>query len=219
MGRNKLIIAQALLFALVIIFIGLIVINEKLPVLKEEQIKNKITNYYNQKYHNNDVTAGKLIYNQEEKSYSITYTNNKYNNLSFTITYHQNQITDNYETNYLKGKEIINKAEEKVKEKYEEALKNTYYKKITVTFDTLNSYEEKTKIDILNDNIYDTSYYDISFYIEVPTLDETYLNNLIQSFMEIEKNNNLKANNYNITLNNNGIIKLIKVTKGGIIYE
>ena len=219
MGRNKLIIAQALLFALVIIFIGLIVINEKLPVLKEEQIKNKITNYYNQKYHNNDVTAGKLIYNQEEKSYSITYTNNKYNNLSFTITYHQNQITDNYETNYLKGKEIINKAEEKVKEKYEEALKNTYYKKITVTFNTLNSYEEKTKIDILNDNIYDTSYYDISFYIEVPTLDETYLNNLIQSFMEIEKNNNLKANNYNITLNNNGIIKLIKVTKGGIIYE
>ena len=219
MGRNKLIIAQALLFALVIIFIGLIVINEKLPLLKEEQIKNKITNYYNQKYHNNDVTAGKLIYNQEEKSYSITYTNNKYNNLSFTITYHQNQITDNYETNYLKGKEIINKAEEKVKEKYEEALKNTYYKKITVTFDTLNSYEEKTKIDILNDNIYDTSYYDISFYIEVPTLDETYLNNLIQSFMEIEKNNNLKANNYNITLNNNGIIKLIKVTKGGIIYE
>ena len=219
MGRNKLIIAQALLFALVIIFVGLIVINEKLPTLKEEQIESKITDYYNENYRSNDITAGKLIYNQEEKSYSITYTNNEYNNLTFTITYHQNEITDNYETNYLKGEQIINEAEEKVKEKYEEALKNTYYKKITVTFNTLDTYEEKAKIDILNDNIYDTSYYDISFYIEVPTLDKTYLDNLIQSFIEIEKNNNLKANNYNITLNNNGIIKMVKATEGGIIYE
>ena len=65
MGRNKLIIAQALLFALVIIFVGLIIINEKLPTLKEEQIESKITDYYNENYRSNDITAGKIIYKQQ----------------------------------------------------------------------------------------------------------------------------------------------------------
>ena len=271
---NKLMIGQALLFGLIIIFFGIIIVREKVPSLKVKNVTRDINNYYEENYSTLNVRVGDLKYNEEDNSYSITYYDRDYNDLNFTIKSINNKITDNYEENYVKGKKVIEKCEDLVLEKYNEVFKNTNYQNIKVEFKNLNKYNEAQVIDILErniyngglfsisyyvkgksiilekekevlnkyneifnntiyqnikvefkdldqysdiekkdileDNIYNTGYYSISYYVKVDNLDEVYLNNLIDSFNNIALNNGLVANSYSVTFNNNGIIKIVE---------
>ena len=47
---NKLMIGQAILFALIIIFFGFIVVREKVPRLKEKSVEEDINSYYEENY-------------------------------------------------------------------------------------------------------------------------------------------------------------------------
>ena len=110
----------------------------------------------------------------------------------------------------MKGKSIIEKCEKLVLEKYNEVFKNTNYKDIKIEFKTLDKYSDEEKKDILEENIYNTGYYSVSYYVKVDSLDEVYLNNLIDSFNSISLNNGLIANSYSVTFDYNGIIKLVE---------
>ena len=219
MGKTKLIIAQALLFAIVIIFFGLVIVEKKFSLKEndEEKEEEEITAYYEEKYQDLDLETGTLNYDDTNESYYIRYTDKENSNHYFTITYKENNVTDDYENSYVKGKTVITKAKEELNAKYQEIFQNTNYEKIEVSFNDLDSYNEEDRKKILTGNY--TNCYNISFYIEVPTLDEIYLTNLITSFINISKENNLVASNYSITFNNNGIIKMVKADEGGIIYE
>ena len=219
MGKTKLIIAQALLFAIVIIFFGLVIVEKKFSLKEndEEKAEEEITAYYEEKYQDLDLETGTLNYDDTNESYYIRYTDKENSNHYFTITYKENNVTDDYENSYVKGKTVITKAKEELNAKYQEIFQNTNYEKIEVSFNDLDSYNEEDRKKILTGNY--TNCYNISFYIEVPTLDEIYLTNLITSFINISKENNLVASNYSITFNNNGIIKMVKADEGGIIYE
>ena len=213
---NKLMIGQALLFALIIIFFGFIVVREKVPLLKEKNVLEKITNYFKENYSDLDVVKEDLLYNSDDNSYSITYYDEDYPLLNFTIKSINNKITDNYKENYIKGKEVLKKASKKVLDKYEEIFKDTNFQRIKVEFKNLNKYNDIEKKDILDDNIYNTGYYSVSYYVKVDSLDEVYLNNLIDSFNLISLNNGLVANSYSATFDNDGIIKIVK---GGEVNE
>ena len=110
----------------------------------------------------------------------------------------------------MKGKSIIERCEKLVLEKYNEAFKNTNYKDIKIEFKTLDKYSDEEKKDILEKNIYNTGYYSVSYYVKVDSLDDVYLNNLINSFNSIAASNGLNTNNYSVTFDNNGIIKLVE---------
>ena len=213
---NKLMIGQALLFALIIIFFGFIVVREKVPLLKEKNVLEEITNYFKENYSDLDVVKKDLLYNSDDNSYSITYYDEDYPLLNFTIKSINNKITDNYKENYIKGKEVLKKASKKVLDKYEEIFKDTNFQRIKVEFNSLNKYNDIEKKDILDDNIYNTGYYSVSYYVKVDSLDEVYLNNLIDSFNLISLNNGLVANSYSATFDNDGIIKIVK---GGEVNE
>ena len=213
---NKLMIGQALLFALIIIFFGFIVVREKVPLLKEKNVLEEITNYFKENYSDLDVVKKDLLYNSDDNSYSITYYDEDYPLLNFTIKSINNKITDNYKENYIKGKEVLKKASKKVLDKYEEIFKDTNFQRIKVEFKNLNKYNDIEKKDILDDNIYNTGYYSVSYYVKVDSLDEVYLNNLIDSFNLISLNNGLVANSYSATFDNDGIIKIVK---GGEVNE
>ena len=213
---NKLMIGQALLFALIIIFFGFIVVREKVPLLKEKNVLEEITNYFKENYSDLDVVKKDLLYNSDDNSYSITYYDEDYPLLNFTIKCINNKITDNYKENYIKGKEVLKKASKKVLDKYEEIFKDTNFQRIKVEFKNLNKYDDIEKKDILDDNIYNTGYYSVSYYVKVDSLDEVYLNNLIDSFNLISLNNGLVANSYSATFDNDGIIKIVK---GGEVNE
>ena len=213
---NKLMIGQALLFALIIIFFGFIVVREKVPLLKEKNVLEEITNYFKENYSDLDVVKEDLLYNSDDNSYSITYYDEDYPLLNFTIKSINNKITDNYKENYIKGKEVLKKASKKVLDKYEEIFKDTNFQRIKVEFNSLNKYNDIEKKDILDDNIYNTGYYSVSYYVKVDSLDEVYLNNLIDSFNLISLNNGLVANSYSATFDNDGIIKIVK---GGEVNE
>ena len=213
---NKLMIGQALLFALIIIFFGFIVVREKVPLLKEKNVLEEITNYFKENYSDLDVVKEDLLYNSDDNSYSITYYDEDYPLLNFTIKSINNKITDNYKENYIKGKEVLKKASKKVLDKYEEIFKDTNFQRIKVEFKNLNKYNDIEKKDILDDNIYNTGYYSVSYYVKVDSLDEVYLNNLIDSFNLISLNNGLVANSYSATFDNDGIIKIVK---GGEVNE
>lgn len=213
---NKLMIGQALLFALIIIFFGFIVVREKVPLLKEKNVLEEITNYFKENYSDLDVVKKDLLYNSDDNSYSITYYDEDYPLLNFTIKSINNKITDNYKENYIKGKEVLKKASKKVLNKYEEIFKDTNFQRIKVEFKNLNKYNDIEKKDILDDNIYNTGYYSVSYYVKVDSLDEVYLNNLIDSFNLISLNNGLVANSYSATFDNDGIIKIVK---GGEVNE
>ena len=213
---NKLMIGQALLFALIIIFFGFIVVREKVPLLKEKNVLEEITNYFKENYSDLDVVKKDLLYNSDDNSYSITYYDEDYPLLNFTIKSINNKITDNYKENYIKGKEVLKKASKKVLDKYEEIFKDTNFQRIKVEFKNLNKYDDIEKKDILDDNIYNTGYYSVSYYVKVDSLDEVYLNNLIDSFNLISLNNGLVANSYSTTFDNDGIIKIVK---GGEVNE
>ncbi len=207
---NKLMIGQALLFGLIIIFFGIIIVREKVPSLKVKNVTRDINNYYEEKYSTLNVRVGDLKYNEEDNSYSITYYDRDYNDLNFTIKSINNKINDNYEENYVKGKKVIEKCEDLVLEKYNEVFKNTNYQNIKISFKDLNRYNDAEVIDILEGNIYNTGLYSVSYYVKVDSLDDIYLSNLINSFNSISTSNGLSTNNYSVTFDNNGIIKLVE---------
>ena len=84
---NSLMIGQALLFGLIIVFFGIIIVREKVPSLKSKNVEEDINLYYEDNYHDLDVTKGDLEYNKSDNSYSITYYDKAYEELNFTITY------------------------------------------------------------------------------------------------------------------------------------
>ena len=207
---NRLMIGQALLLGLILIFFGFIIVREKVPSLKAEDEEKVINSYFNDNYNKLDVLSSDLEYNKDDNSYSITYYDKDYKELNFTIKSINNKITDNYEDNFVKGKSIIEKCEKLVLEKYNEVFKNTNYKDIKIEFKTLDKYSDEEKKDILEENIYNTGYYSVSYYVKVDSLDEIYLNNLINSFNTIAEEFGLITNSYSVTFDNNGIIKIVK---------
>ncbi len=207
---NSLMIGQALLWGLIIIFFGIIVVREKVPSLKSKTVEEDINAYYEEKYKDLDVLSSDLEYNKDDNSYSITYYNKDYRELNFTITSLNNKITDNYKENYIKGKEVLEKASKEVLDKYEEIFKNTNFQNIKIEFKDLDKYSDAEVIDILEGNIYNTGYYSVSYYVKVDSLDDVYLNNLINSFNSIAASNGLSTNNYSVTFDNNGIIKIVE---------
>lgn len=207
---NKLMLGQALLFGLIIVFFGFIIVKEKVPSLKSKTVLEDINTYYEENYKDLDVSRGDLKYNKDDNSYSITYYDKDYDELNFTIKSINNKITDNYKENYVKGKSVIEKSTNLVLEKYEETFKNTNFQNIKIEFKDLNQYSKAEAIDILEGNIYNTSYYSVSYYVKVDSLDDVYLNNLINSFNSIALSNGLNTNNYSVSFDNNGIIKIVK---------
>lgn len=213
---NSLIIGQALLFGIIIIFFGIIIVKEKIPNLKSRNVEEDINTYYKENYNNLDLTKGNLKYHKDDNSYSITYYDKDYKELNFTITSLNNKITDNYNENFIKGKEIMNEVSKKVLDKYKDIFDNTNFEKLKINFKDLDEYNDAEKINILESNIYNTGYYSVSYYVKVDSLDEIYLNNLINSFNNISLSNGLKTNNYSVTFDNNGIIKIVE---GGKNHE
>ena len=207
---NRLMIGQALLLGLILIFFGFIIVREKVPSLKAEDEEKAINSYFNDNYNKLDILSSDLEYNKDDNSYSITYYDKDYKELNFTIKSINNKITDNYEDNFVKGKSIIERCEKLVLEKYNEVFKNTNYKDIKIEFKTLDKYSDEEKKDILEENIYNTGYYSVSYYVKVDSLDEIYLNNLINSFNTIAEEFGLITNSYSVTFDNNGIIKIVK---------
>ena len=207
---NSLMIGQALLFGLIIVFFGIIIVREKVPSLKSKNVEEDINVYYEDNYNDLDVSKGDLVYNKDDNSSSITYYNKDYKELNFTITYSNNKITDNYKDNYVKGKDVLKSANKDVLDKYKDIFSNTNYENIKVEFKDLDEYSKAEVIDILEGNIYNTGYYSVSYYVKVDSLDEVYLNNLINSFNTIAADNGLVTNNYSVTFDNNGIIKIVE---------
>ncbi len=207
---NSLMLGQALLFGIIIVFFGFIIVREKVPSLKSKTTEEDINAYYEENYGNLDVRPGDFVYNEDDNSYSITYYDKDYKDLNFTITSTNNKITDNYEDNFVKGKSVIEKSADLVLEKYNEVFKNTNYQNIKVEFKDLNKYNDAEVIDILEGNIYNTGYYSVSYYVKVDSLDDIYLNNLINSFNTIALNNGLVTSNYSVTFDNNGIIRIVE---------
>ncbi len=207
---NKLMLGQALLFGLIIVFFGFIIVKEKVPSLKSKTVLEDINTYYEENYKDLDVSRGDLKYNKDDNSYSITYYDKDYDELNFTIKSINNKITDNYKENYVKGKSVIEKSTNLILEKYEETFKNTNFQNIKIEFKDLNQYSKAEAIDILEGNIYNTSYYSVSYYVKVDSLDDVYLNNLINSFNSIALSNGLNTTNYSVSFDNNGIIKIVK---------
>ena len=207
---NSLMLGQALLFGIIIVFFGFIIVREKVPSLKSKTTEEDINAYYEENYGNLNVRPGDFVYNEDDNSYSITYYDKDYKDLNFTITSTNNKITDNYEDNFVKGKSVIEKSADLVLEKYNEVFKNTNYQNIKVEFKDLNKYNDAEVIDILEGNIYNTGYYSVSYYVKVDSLDDIYLNNLINSFNTIALNNGLVTSNYSVTFDNNGIIRIVE---------
>ena len=207
---NSLMLGQAMLFGIIIIFFGFIIVREKVPTLKSKTVEEDINTYYEENYEDLDVSKGDLKYNKDDNSYSITYYNKDYEELNFTITSLNNKITDNYKENYVKGKEVLRKASKEVLDKYKEIFKNTNFQNIKIEFKDLDKYNKAEAIDILEGNIYNTGYYSVSYYVKVDSLDDVYLNNLINSFNSIALSNGLNTNNYSVTFDNNGIIKIVE---------
>lgn len=207
---NSLMLGQAMLFGIIIIFFGFIIVREKVPTLKSKTVEEDINTYYEENYKDLDVSKGDLKYNKDDNSYSITYYNKDYEELNFTITSLNNKITDNYKENYVKGKEVLRNASKEVLDKYKEIFKNTNFQNIKIEFKDLDKYSKAEAIDILEGNIYNTGYYSVSYYVKVDSLDDVYLNNLINSFNSIALSNGLNTNNYSVTFDNNGIIKIVE---------
>lgn len=207
---NSLMLGQAMLFGIIIIFFGIIIVREKVPTLKSKTVEEDINTYYEENYKDLDVSRGDLKYNKDDNSYSITYYNKDYEELNFTITSLNNKITDNYKENYVKGKEVLNNASKEVLDKYKGIFKNTNFQNIKIEFKDLDKYSKAEAIDILEGNIYNTGYYSVSYYVKVDSLDDVYLNNLINSFNSIALSNGLNTNNYSVTFDNNGIIKIVE---------
>ena len=207
--KKKLMLGMTILFLITFIFLGTIVVTEKLGPLYKDKIKEKMNDYLTKNYKDekDNLKFEKITY--QAQVYKAKLVNKENPNLYFTMTYKNKKITDTYKKDYLKGNTILRSLEEKI----EKRIKKNLNLKTTITFPmTLNKYSEKTKEKIINNDIDNLNIYNIELSIN-GKLSEDNIENLVNSINTtiININNlNITPNYYKINIINKGKTLTIK---------
>ena len=150
---NKLVIEEALLFEIIIIFFGFIIVNEKIPNFKYKNEEDKITKYYQDNYSDLEVQEGEFTYNSEDKSYSITYYDKDYKDLNFTIKSLNNKIKslqESLDSKNSKDNTLVESLKTELTNlKHDSQIKNSQYvKKLNESNETVLKYKKIAKIAV-----------------------------------------------------------------------
>ena len=80
---HKLMIGQAIFTFIIILLFGFIIIHEQGNIFLRGNIKKQIEDYAQENFANHDLQASDLAYHFDNNSYSITYTDQTFPELSF----------------------------------------------------------------------------------------------------------------------------------------
>lgn len=217
--KNKLTMYMGIFYLLVILFFGLIIINEKKEDFVKPIIREKIINYVKNQYkeQTQEFKYSTLKKEQKEKNkYNLKIYNKENKELYFTVTYQKGKITDTYKKDYLEGSSL-NKSIENylnktlIKEK-------TNYKKYKITYKTkLNKCTTYIRKRLLKKD-YLKPIYTVEVEENINTLEE--LKETILQIHNYSKKQNINPKNYDITLNNiKNITKSINIVLEPVIIE
>ena len=146
--QKKLTIQMGLFTFIIFVSFGVIILNEKVAPLFSPRIDQKLNKYLKENYTSiiNELDIGKTNYNNTEYQLKISFKENS--NLYFYIRYSDKKITDTYKEDYLEGKNLLSKIEEKT----EKELKEKYNKSFKVSLlKPLNEYSDKVKKQLINE--------------------------------------------------------------------
>lgn len=146
--QKKLTIQMGLFTFIIFVSFGIIVLNEKVAPLFSPRIDEKLNKYLKENYTSiiNELDIGKTNYNNTK--YQLKITSKENSNLYFYIRYSDKKITDTYKEDYLEGKNLLSKIEEKT----EKELKEKYNKSFKVSLlKPLNEYSDKVKKQLINE--------------------------------------------------------------------
>ena len=146
--QKKLTIQMGLFTFIIFVSFGVIILNEKVAPLFSPRSDQKLNKYLKENYTSiiDELDIGKTNYNNTEYQLKISFKENS--NLYFYIRYSDKKITDTYKEDYLEGKNLLSKIEEKT----EKELKEKYNKSFKVSLlKPLNEYSDKVKKQLINE--------------------------------------------------------------------
>lgn len=175
---NKLKIEFTIFAILVITAFSVIIIQEKMTPMLNKKVDEKMFNYLQENYAKdldvNGLGVSKTKY--KNHSYQKTIYNPTNDKLNFTIIYKNKEFSDNYQENYVEGKEFLNY----ISNKTNQIIHNYYKEKTKVTIDKkLNEYNDKIKEKLLKeDNLIALSIYNLDIEL-TSNLSETDITKLL----------------------------------------
>ena len=196
---KKLMLGMAILFFITFVSLGTLVVTEKLAPFYTDKIKERMTDYINEKYptEKDNLKIGKITY--QAQVYKAKVTNKKNDNLYFTITYQNKDIKDTYQKDYSKGKTLITTIEKNLEKK----IKDNLNIETTISFPlTLNKYTNQIKENMINNNLDNINVYDIELSIPAKlkaTNIETIVNDINTTVTNLHSIN-INPNHYTINI-------------------
>lgn len=213
--KSNLILAQATLMFITIVVFGIIITFEKGNIFLKKYIQKKIDNYYQEYYQKDDLKKSDLIYDKNNQTYYITYSNKINKDHNFKITYHKNKITSTYDNDYIKGKQILKKRSNKIQKEWKKTLQDTIYQSCNILFYDLDKYQKKSQEQILkSNNLKESGLYQIECQIDTYDHSDKKTNELFKTLDTITTSNNFLPKSYTLILRDDGIIKKITRKKG-----
>ena len=186
---HKLMIGQAIFTFIIILLFGFIIIHEQGNIFLRGNIKKQIEDYAQENFANHDLQASDLAYHFDNNSYSITYTDQTYPELSFQVSYKKKKIIDTYQQDYIEGKSVLEKRQKQLQEEWDKVFASTIYQVCTLSFAPLNQYSEDQQILLLtNHNLKDSHLYTVT----CPTTDN------IETLQLIAEKNKFYAQKYDM---------------------
>lgn len=207
--QQKLTISMAIFFLITFVLFGTIVLNEKKETLFMPKIEEKLEIYLKENYKNFNYSKTNIEYKNNE--YVMKVTSSEDENLYFNIKYKDKNITDTYKEDYIKGKSYISYIEKELEKEIEKITKKDYKVNILTTLDSMTS---KMKEKVLSkNNIISLKIYNLETEIPITVWNEEYISNEIINLIKKNKENNINAKNYTITITNiNNYTQSIKIT-------
>lgn len=207
--QQKLTISMAIFFLITFVLFGTIVLNEKKETLFMPKIEEKLEIYLKENYKNFNYSKTNIEYKNNE--YVMKVTSSEDENLYFNIKYKDKNITDTYKEDYIKGKSYISYIEKELEKEIEKITKKDYKVNILTTLDSMTS---KMKEKVLSkNNIISLKIYNLETEIPITVWNEEYISNEIINLIKNNKENNINAKNYTITITNiNNYTQSIKIT-------
>ncbi len=196
--RQKLVLERAIFVLIISIAFGVIIITEKMGSILIPKATKKINNYIEEKYNKDDFILSDVTF--KNTTYTMKVTSKKNPHHYFYINYYARKMTDTYKKDYIEGKNLLNYLKKELKK---EIMKKTATSCDIEITSTLDKYTNTVKERIIKeDNLLELKFYNIKKELLIDNWNEDNIVNIINSFIDNYKENNITPKSYKIIITN-----------------
>lgn len=198
--QKRLLIGRGIFVFITFVALGVIVVTEKAGDLLIPRIQKKMDNYINDNYKDIKDTLSFKDITYKNTTYTMKVVSKENKNHYFYIKYYGKKITDTYKEDYLKGKNILNYIQKKIKKEIESKTATSCDIEIPQTLDKYTSIVQE---EILKENnLLNLKFFNIKKELVIDNWDKKNITNRIVKTINTYKENDITPRSYTITITN-----------------